>query len=128
MTHDHARRHNLNGTKLCRVDRAFSVQRLTNRIDNPTEKRVTNRNLSNPARCTNLSALSNRLVVAQDNGSDRVLLEVQGHAEGAVAKVQQLTSHCLRQPVNPGDAVANFDNRTHIRRTYRLIKAANLVD
>ena len=46
--------------------------------------------------------------VAEDDGADRVLVEVQGQADGAVLELEQLVHGAVGQAADAGDAVADL--------------------
>jgi hypothetical protein len=52
-----------------------------------------------------------RFTLSPSYDADRVLLEVQRQAEDAVRRLEQLAHHAVLQAVDPGDAVADRDDR-----------------
>ena len=48
--------------------------------------------------------------LAQDDGADGVLVEVEGQAQRAVLELQQLVHRRAGQAGHPGDAVAHLDD------------------
>ena len=50
------------------------------------------------------------LAVAEDDGADRLLVEVQGEADGAVLELEQLVDGGVGQPADAGDAVADLED------------------
>ena len=66
-------------------------------------------------------------VIAENDGADGVLFEVEGHARGVAGKSQQLSGEGLRQAVDPGDAVADLDHRPDVRCLDRVIEGLDLV-
>ena len=51
-----------------------------------------------------------RGVVAEEDGADVVLLEVEHHADDVAGERQQLAGHRLLEPVDARDAVADLDD------------------
>ena len=48
--------------------------------------------------------------IAQDDGADRLLLEVEGHAVDIPGELQQLRGERVREAVDLGDPVADLDD------------------
>ena len=48
--------------------------------------------------------------LAQDDGADGVLVEVEGEAQRAVLELEQLVDRRAGQARDPGDAVAHLDD------------------
>src|SRR3972149_2455675 len=65
---------------------------------------------------TDLVALPDPLVVAEDDGADGVFFQVQGHPYHVVGELQQLAVHAAAQAAYAGGAVAGFDHRPHVHR------------
>ena len=57
-------------------------------------------------------------VAAQDDGSDRVLVEVQGDPERAVLELEQLVHRRHGQPADPGDAVPDLGDPAYLLGGY----------
>ena len=93
------------------VDRALAVDRLTEGVHHSADQGVANGHLDDAAGRLDLVALLERGVVAQDQGADRLLLEVEGHAHDPVAEVEQLLRERAGEAVDLGDAVAHLDDR-----------------
>ena len=50
------------------------------------------------------------LVLAEEHGADRVLLEVHGEAHDAVRQLEELAGHAALEAVDAGDAVADAEH------------------
>ena len=85
---DDARGDALDRAGLGGVDRALAVERLAERVDHPADQRVADRHLDDAAGGLDLVALLELGVVAQDQGADRLLLQVEGHAHDAAAETR----------------------------------------
>ena len=78
-------------------DRAFAVQRLAERVDDPAEQPLADRHLEQLAGRADLAAVFELRVVAEDDDADVGLLEAQGQAGDAVAEVEHLVQHHVAQ-------------------------------
>ena len=93
---------------------AVAVDRVTERVDDAAEHAVTDRHRQDAARGPHGLALFDLVDVAEDDGADRELVEVQGETHGAVFELQEFVHGCVGQAADSGDAVA--DGRRHARR------------
>ena len=99
---------------LGRVDRALAVDRLAQRVDHPAEQGVADRHRQDaPGRLDRLLLLE-VVDLAEDDGADGVLVEVEGQAERAVLELEQLVDRGAGQAGDPGDAVADLDDATDL--------------
>ena len=55
-------------------------------------------------------------VVAEDNRANRILLQVQRHAECVARELEHLAVTCVGQAVNTHDAVGNSDYCSYVTR------------
>ena len=55
-------------------------------------------------------------VVTQDDGADRVLLEVEREAEGVTRKLEHFAVRSIGEAVNADDAVRNGNDRADVTR------------
>jgi hypothetical protein len=55
-------------------------------------------------------AFADTQIVAEDDDADRAFLEVEDLALGAVLELQPFTGHGAGQPIDAGDAVADFQH------------------
>ena len=114
----------LDGAQDFAVDGTLTVDRLTEGIDDTTDQRLTNRNRNNTAGGVDLVAFLNRKIVTQDDGADRVLLEVQCNTKHSFAatslhgELEELGCHDLFEAADAGHAVANGDDGTDIHHPW----------
>ncbi len=100
----------LHAARLGGVDRALAVDRLAQGVDHAAEQRVADgHGLDAPGGLDGLLLLDG-VHLAQDDGTDGVLVEVQGEAQGPVLELEQLVHRGTGQPGDPGDAVADLDD------------------
>src|SRR5439155_12921438 len=93
---------------LAALDGRAAVERLAQRVDHAPDHRAADGRLEQPAGGLNRVALLDLQVVAEDDGADRLLLQVEHLAHRAVLELQQLAGHRVAQAVDPGDAVADL--------------------
>src|SRR5581483_2582254 len=98
----------LQGPRLRGGDRALAVDRLTKRVHHSTDQGVADRDLHNAPGASYLVALGDLEVVAEHDGADRVLFEVQGDAHDPVREFQQLACHYGGESPDASDAVTNL--------------------
>ena len=87
---------------------------------------LADRHLQELARRADLVALLELGVVAEDDHADLGLLEVERQAGDAVAEVEHLVQHHVRQPFDLGDAVADLADDTDGLPGSRGLDARNL--
>ena len=92
-------------------DRPLAVERIAERIDDPADHGVADRHLEQGAQRPHLVAFLDFEVVAQHDDADRVLFEVEGQAAHlGTAELDHLAVHDVRQAVDAGNAVADFQD------------------
>jgi hypothetical protein len=107
--HD-ARRLDLHAAGLGAVDRALAVDRLTQGVDHPAQEGVAHRHGLDPAGGLDRLLLFEVVDLAQDDGADGVLVEVEGQAQRPVLELEQLVHRRAGQARHAGDAVADLDD------------------
>ena len=110
-------RHRLGG-----LDRTLSVERQSQGIHDASDELLAHRHLEQAARGADLVAFVEVAVVAKDDSTDLVLLEVQRKAVGLVRKLKQLAGHRILQAVDLRDAVARRHDPPDIGRDEAGIK------
>ena len=93
------------------LDGTLAIDGLAQGVDNTADERLTNGHGYHPAGALNGVTLLDALIGAKDGDGDGVLLQVLGHAEGAVGEFYQLAGHALVQAGGLGNAVADHDDR-----------------
>ena len=91
-------------------DRALAVDRLAQGVDHPAEQGVAHPDREDAAGGLDQLLLLEAGVVAQDDGADGLLVEVEGQALGAVGELEDLVDRGAGQPGDPGDAVTDLDD------------------
>ena len=107
---DDARRDGLEAAELRGSDRPLAVDRLPQRVHHAAEQSLADGNLDDAPGFLDRITLANLRVVADDDGADRVLFEVQGEPHDALGELQQLAHLTVRKTVHAGDAVADLEH------------------
>ena len=87
---------------------AQAVDRLTEGVDDATEHAVADRHRENATRRLDGLAFLDRVDVAEHDGADRLLVEVEREADAAVLELEQLVHAAIGEARNAGDAVADL--------------------
>ncbi len=107
---DDARRDGLEAAELGRGDRALAVDRLSQRVDHAAQQRLAHRDFDDAPGFLDRVAFANLGVVADDDGADGVLFEVQGKAHDPSRELQQFAHLTVGKTVHAGDAVADLEH------------------
>ena len=91
-------------------DVALAVEGLAEGVDDPAEQPVADGHREDAAGGGDRLALLDVAHLAQDDGADRLLVEVQGQAQGAALELEQLVDGGVGQARDAGDAVADLDD------------------
>ena len=105
-----ARRLELQRPAVRGIDVAEPVQRSTERVDDATDQGIAAGNRQQLTGTTNLVALLDRQIVAEDDDTDGALFQVEDLAELAVGELELLTGQRVRQAIDPSDAVTDLEN------------------
>ena len=99
-----------NPAKIFGINRALTVQRLTNRRDNPAKHGFTHRHLGDLAGSFNDIAFFNVNIFTHDGAAYIVLFKVQYQPQNPSRKFYQLQGHDLLKTVYARDTVTNRQN------------------
>ena len=88
-------------------DRALAVDWVAERVNDAAEQALTNRYVHNRACALDRVALADRAVITENNDTNIVVLEVQGHALDAPQEFNHFTSLNVVQAVDPGDTITH---------------------
>ena len=89
-------------------DRALAVHRLAERVDHPAEQRVADGHRQDAAGRADRLALLDAVGLAEHDGADRLLVEVQRQPDRAVLELEQLVDRGVGEAGHAGDAVADL--------------------
>ena len=123
----HARGWSFQRTGFGRNDRPLAVNRIAERIDHPTDHLVAHRHAQQGSRRTNLVALGDRKILAQDDDPDGIFFEVEDHSPAAAGEFDHLTGHGAGESVTTGDAIADFQHAAGFGGFHRPAKVFNLL-
>ena len=130
FTGDHTRRDFFDHVGQLGVDRAFAVDRLTQRVDHSAQQLGADRDLQNAAGALDRVAFGNVLVLAQHHGADRVTLEVQcqtvsRRAVSGGGEFKHLALHHIGQAVDTHDTVSHRHHSALVANVAAGAKAFN---
>ena len=90
---------------LVRFDLALTIDGLTQRVHHPAEELVADRDGQHVAGTADLLAFFDLVVCTEDDRTDLVLVEVEGHAQNPARELEQFVRHRARQAAHVGDTV-----------------------
>jgi hypothetical protein len=93
-----------------RGDRALVVERPPEGVHHPAEQRLPDRHLHDPAGRLDGVALLDRRGVTEEDGADRLLLQVERHAHDPARELEHLRRERALEPIDLGDAVTDLDH------------------
>jgi len=111
--HD-ARRLELGGTRLGRLDRALAVERVAERVDDAAQQGLADRDLEQTPRALDRVALDDLVPGPEQHDADVVGLEVQRQAGDVVGELEHLEAHAVLEAVHAGDAVRDREDRADL--------------
>src|SRR6266851_3621153 len=117
----------LDGERVRRVDGALVVDWLTERVDDAANHGLADGHGHDLAGALDGVAFLDLGVVAEEHGSDLVLVEVHGESGDAVGELDELAGHDLVQTVDARDAVAEGDDGSNLIDLDALFEVLNLL-
>jgi hypothetical protein len=123
LTIDDAGGDALDRLSLIGLDGALAVDRPSQGIDHPPDERLAGGHGHDPPRAPDLVAFLDLVRLAQEHRADRVLLQVQRHAEDVVGQLQHLEVGAPVEAVNARDAVAHRDHAAHLGHVESVLVA-----
>ena len=127
LTRDDAGGHFLDNARFRRVDGAFAVYGLSERIDHAAGEFRPNWDRHNASGTLNLIPFLNVLVRAHDDRADGVLFEVERQAIDTVGELQDLAAHHAGEAEDTRDAVSGFNYGAYVHRLAGAIKRFDLL-
>ena len=100
-------------------DRALAVDRLAERVHDAPEQRVADGHREDAAGRLDRAALLDVVGLAEHDGADRLLVEVQREAERAALELEQLVDRGVGKARHAGDAVADLEDPADLLRSTR---------
>ena len=89
------------------VDRAFAVNRLTERVHYATTQLWADRHLKDAACALDGVAFGDMFVSTENNGAHRIALKVQRKAVGVAREFQHLALHRIGEAMNTADTIGD---------------------
>ena len=89
------------------LDLALAVERVAERVDDPPQQRLADRDVEQAPGAPDGVALDDLLPLAEQHGADVVGLEVEREPGHAVRQVEHLERHAVLQAVDAADAVGD---------------------
>ena len=114
LTPDHARCNFLDGVGGLSIDRAFAIDRVTQRVDYAAQQFRTNRDFQDAAGALGAHAFGEAGVSTQHNGTDGVLLQVQRHTVDTTRELDHFAVHNVGQTVDTHDTVGDGYHGTFV--------------
>src|SRR5690606_24392913 len=105
LTPDNAGRNFFDGVGQLVAERAFAIDRDTERIEYAAFQLGADRHFEDATGAFALLAFGDTEVIAENDGADRVALEVQRHAVAAAVEFDHLTVHDVGEAVDTHDTV-----------------------
>ncbi len=112
---DDAGRLELDRARLVGLDRPLAVERLAERVHDPADERVADRDAHDLAGALDRLALADLLPVAEERHADVPLLEVEGDTGDAVLELERLHGHAVLEAVDAGEAVSDLEDGADLR-------------
>src|SRR5262249_15011074 len=102
---DDARGDPLQRREILRFDRTLSVLGMPERVRDAADELLPRGHLHDAPRALDAVPVEDLVRLAEEDGSDVVLLEIQREAHDAVRELKELPGHHLLEAVNPRDAI-----------------------
>jgi hypothetical protein len=116
----------LDGVSYVELDGAFAVHGLAEDIHHAAEQALADRHVQEAAGGLDLGALGDFREIAQEDAADLGFLEVEGEAEEAVGKLDQLVEHDVAETFDLRDAIAGLAHDAGIGHGGRGFEAGDL--
>ncbi len=95
-------------------DGPFSIDGLSDSVNHPSDEGISHGHREDPSRPLDGIPLFDLGEVPQDHGPDVILLQIEGHAEDVVRKLEHLRRHDVGKSLDPGDAIPRLDDLPHL--------------
>ena len=104
----------------------FSIDGLTQGIDDPSDQGISHGNGEHLACPPNLVSLFDLGIIAEDHGSDIVLFEVEGHPVDSIGKFKHLGGHATGKSFDPGDPIPGLDDLPYLFHLHLDLKLLDI--
>src|SRR5207248_806938 len=107
LARDDARRLDVDALAFGRLDRAFAVERVAERVDHAAEQTLADRHVHDCAGALDGLAFLDLTVIAEDHDADIVGFEIERHAAHTVLELDHLAGLRVIEAVDAGNTVAD---------------------
>ncbi|OQB35451.1 MAG: hypothetical protein BWY06_03143 [Candidatus Latescibacteria bacterium ADurb.Bin168] len=108
-------------------DVAFAVERVSQRINGPPQKRFAHRNLQNTLRPLCRVAFLDFSGFTEKDAPDVVFFQVERQTHNSVRELHQFSGHYVGKPVYAGDAIPNLKHRSRLVHINTAFKSGKLL-
>ncbi len=108
-------------------DGAFAVDGFTEGVDHAADQAVAHRHRSDALGGVDFGAFFDLGVVAHDDDTDIVLLQVEGNAHHAVLEAHQFLRADVGEAAGAGDTVTGFQHDPHVAHFQLRLEGLNLL-
>ena len=108
------------------LDRSLAVHRLAERVDDASQQTLADRHLEQSAGGADFLPFLDAGVIAQNDGADFGLLEIERQAGDAIAEVEHLVEHGVGEALDLGHAVTDFAHAADVLFGHRGFHARDL--
>jgi len=116
----------LNSLSLGALDWTFTVDWVTEGIDDSTKKTITDWDIDNGSSSLDNISFLNLSIVTKDDDTDIISLEVKGHTLDTRAEFNHFTSLYLHETEDTSNTITNGDDSTEFFQVVDLVDAGHL--
>ena len=127
FTWNNAGRFHVRNTALGCLDRAFAVKRVTKAVNDAAKQLITDGNVNDRVGALDCVTFFNVTVRTEDNNTNVVSFEVQGHALNTTGEFDHLAGLNIVQSVHTSDTVTNGQNSANFSNFSIFAKVLDLV-
>ncbi len=108
------------------LDRSLAVHRLAEHVDDASQQTLADGHLKQSAGGADSLPFLDAGIIAQNDGADFGLLEIERQAGDAIAEVEHLVEHGVGEALDLGDAVADFTHSADVLFGHRSFYPGDL--
>ncbi|GIX62231.1 uncharacterized protein BcabD6B2_16660 [Babesia caballi] len=118
---DDARRRHLHSVPQLRLDRPLAVDGVSQRVQHAAQQLRSHRHVDDTVGAADVVSLQDGPVVAEDDHTDVVCLQVQRHSRNSAREHDEFSHFDVLESVDTGDTVAHCDDVAHVHHVLLLI-------
>ena len=115
LSGDNTGSHSFNFTIIFRLDGSFTVNGLSQCIDNTSDHGIPDRDFHHASGCLYNITFADIVLAAQKYGTYVVLFKVKHHAVYLAGEFKQFTLHGIFQSMHTGNTICYLNDRSHFR-------------